>query len=160
MFVIEDVLSLAVQLESNGERVYRQALDVIQEKRVAQLVNWMADEEKRHAQWFSQLMEKWAADSENPFTQDIGQSMLSGMLGRQSFSLKEVDFGAMKDEEELLTIFIEFEEDTILFYEMLAPFLREEKVKGQLARIIEEEQEHIRQIRSHLKQLHTGSVSL
>lgn len=125
---------------------------------MAELVSWMADEEKRHAQWFSELKEKWVADSENPFSEEIGQSMLSDMLGRQSFSLKEVDFSAIKDEQELLSIFIEFEEDTILFYEMLMPFIQEDTVKGQLTRIIEEEQEHIRRITSHLQQLHTGTV--
>lgn len=160
MFIIDDVLSLAEQLERNGERVYRQALGVIQAKHVAELVSWMADEEKRHAQWFCELKQKWVADSENPFTQEIGQSMLSDMLGRQSFSLKQVDFSAIKDEQELLTIFIEFEEDTILFYEMLAPFIQEDTVKEKLACIIEEEQEHIRRITSHLQQLHTGTVPL
>ena len=160
MFIIDDVLSLAIQLERNGERVYRQALDVIQEKSVAELVSWMADEENRHAQWFSELKEKWGTYSENPFSQDIGQSMLSDMLGRQSFSLKEVDFSTIKDEQELLAIFIEFEEDTILFYEMLEPFIQEDKVKSQLVSIIEEEREHIHRIESHLQKLSTGTVSL
>jgi rubrerythrin len=160
MFIIDDVLSLAVQLEQNGERVYRRALDVIQEKSVAELVSWMAEEEKRHAQWFSDLKTKWAADSENPFTQDIGQSMLSDMLGRQSFSLKEVDFGAITDEQELLAVFIEFEEDTILFYQMLVPFIQEDAVKDRLALIIDEEREHIRRISSHLQRMNTGTVSL
>lgn len=160
MFTIEEILNLAEQLEKNGENVYRQALSLIREKEVAELVRWMADEENRHAQWFSQLKAKWASESQNPLKQEVEQSMLADMLGRQSFSLKEVDFKTIKDERALLAVFIEFEEDTILFYEMLEPFVQDDLVKIQLDRIIEEEHEHIRRITEHLRQLETASRGL
>ena len=47
----------------------------------------------------------------------------------------------------MIYIFIEFEKDSILFYEMLLPFIRDEDTLAQLYKIIAEEKNHIDQLR-------------
>lgn len=64
----------------------------------------------------------------------------------KTFSLADVDFSRVKNSKELVDIFIEFENDTILFYEMLKTFLVDEKTIEHLEKIIQEEASHIQKI--------------
>ena len=49
----------------------------------------------------------------------------------------------MRDVEALLQLCIEFEKDTILFYEMIGSFIEDTKTSEKLDDIIEEENRHI-----------------
>ena len=49
----------------------------------------------------------------------------------------------MADVDELIAIFIEFEKDTILFYEILEPFIEDDRTLADLKKIIAEENNHI-----------------
>jgi len=68
------------------------------------------------------------------------------MIGEQSFSLKQVDFAALPDIDALIDVLVEFEKDTILFYEMLSGFIQEPEVLTRLQTIIAEEKRHITQL--------------
>ena len=61
--------------------------------------------------------------------------------------LIEVDFSQIDRIDDLIDIFIEFEEDGILFYEMLLPFIQDQETMAQLNKIITEEKNHIEQLR-------------
>ena len=69
--------------------------------------------------------------------------LIDDIIGKQTFSLADVDFSQVKNSEHLIDIFIEFEKDTILFYEMLKTFLVDEKTIDHLEKIIQEESLHI-----------------
>jgi len=71
-------------------------------------------------------------------------------VGEQSFSLREVDFSAIKGARELIEVFIEFERDTILFYEMLESFIIDEEIGKKLNRIMDEEKVHISKLQELL----------
>ncbi len=77
----------------------------------------------------------------------MGREFINGILGEQSFSLKEVDFSQIDRINDLIDIFIEFEEGGILFYEMLQPFIQDQETLVQLNKIIAEEKNHIEQLR-------------
>ena len=49
----------------------------------------------------------------------------------------------MRDVEALLQLCIEFEKDTILFYEMIGSFIEDNETSEKLDEIIEEENRHI-----------------
>ena len=67
MFLIHEILDLAIRLEKNGESVYRNAVDKASKPELVSLLEWMADEEVKHASWFSNLKQKVVTDSINPF---------------------------------------------------------------------------------------------
>ena len=69
------------------------------------------------------------------------------MLGDKNFSLKEVDFTSIENREDLVDVFIEFEKDSIIFYEVLKPFVEDPVAREFLQKIIGEEKRHI----EHLK---------
>jgi rubrerythrin len=81
---------------------------------------------------------------ENPFLDEMNTSMLKDILGSQTFSLKEADVSKLRSVEELVALAIEFEKDTILFYEMIGSFMTDEEASRELKEIIEEEERHVR----------------
>ncbi|MEJ2025179.1 MAG: ferritin family protein, partial [Deltaproteobacteria bacterium] len=73
------------------------------------------------------------------------------VLGDEAFTLKDADFSRMEDIIDLLSLALEFEKDTILFYEMLAAFIDDGQLQQQLEQIIEEEQRHVGKLEQFLE---------
>ncbi len=151
MFEIGEILDLAIRLEKNGEAEYRKAMGLVSDPRLAEMLEWMADEEVRHRRWFEDLKRSLSTGGRNPFVEEMGRNLFGNLVGTQSFSLREVDFEAIESGEELLAVFVEFEKDTAIFYEMIEPFVEEGPTRDQLRTIIAEEKRHVDQIRSYLE---------
>ncbi|MBI5577623.1 MAG: ferritin family protein [Deltaproteobacteria bacterium] len=147
MFEIKEILELAIRLEKNGEATYRKAMASSSDGPMKALLQWMADEEVSHREWFAALKSDLDKGAKNPFFEEMGRQVLKELVGGQSFSLKEVDFSKVGSTRELISIFIEFEQDTVLFYELIAPFIEDEETRGHLQRILAEENRHIDRLR-------------
>ena len=150
MFSVREILDLAIQLEKNGESVYRDAVDKVTGPELVSLLNWMADEEARHMRWFSEVKKKFEIQSINPFMEEMGQKVFGGILGEKSFSHRDVDFSGVDRPDDLIGIFIEFEKDTILFYETLIPFIEDNDTLENITKIIAEENTHIKKLQEFL----------
>jgi rubrerythrin len=61
-----------------------------------------------------------------------------------------VDFTRVDRSDDLIGIFIEFEKDTILFYETLIPFIEDNDTLENIAKIIAEENNHIKKLQDFL----------
>jgi rubrerythrin len=151
VFEIKEILELAIRLEKNGEATYRKAMASCSDESINALLQWMADEEVNHREWFAALKADLDGGVKNPFIEEMGRQVFKDLVGGQSFSLKEVDFSKVGSTHELIPIFIEFEQDTVLFYELIAPFIEDEKTRGHLQRIIAEENRHIERLREFKK---------
>lgn len=150
MFSVKEILDLAIQLEKNGESVYRNAVDKVTEPELVSLLIWMADEEVRHRRWFSEVKKNFETLSINPFMEEMSRQVFGGMLGDKSFSHREVDFSKVESLDDLIGIFIEFEKDTVLFYETLIPFIEDNDTLEYLKKIIDEENTHIKKLQDFL----------
>ncbi len=150
MFSIQEILDLAIRLENNGESVYRQAVDEISEPELVSLLQWMADEEVKHARWFAELKQKLKTHSANLFMAEMSREVFADFLGEKSFSHQDVDFSKIDQVGDLVAVFIEFERDTILFYETLKPFIEDTDTLSHLDKIIAEENEHIEELHQFL----------
>ncbi len=151
MFSISDILDLAIKIEQNGEKVYRNAQMQASNPKTAELLAWLADQEKEHAQWFSALKKKYLQILDNPIKAEMNRAILGEIIGKRTFSLKEEDLLKMNDLNEILLLSIEFEKDTVLFYEMMQAFLQEESDQTHLVLIIAEEKSHIQQLQEMLE---------
>jgi rubrerythrin len=151
VFEIKEILELAIRLEKNGEATYRKAMASSSDESMSALLLWMAGEEVRHQEWFAALKSDLDNGVKNPFIEEMGRQVFKDLVGGQSFSLKEVDFSKVSSPHELISIFIEFEQDTVLFYELIAPFVEDEETRGHLQRIIVEENRHIDRLREFKK---------
>jgi len=151
MFTIKEILDITIRIEKNGEAVYRHAVEKISNPTLVSLLEWMADEEVKHAKWFSNLLQELETPSKNPFIEDMSHELLNDIIGGQSFSLKDVDFSQIENINDLIDIFIEFESDSILFYEMLQVLIQNDDTLTQLHKIITEEKNHIQQLQEFME---------
>jgi rubrerythrin len=143
MFTAKEILAIAVKIEQNGEAVYRQAIQDLVNPDMAERLTWMADEEARHAEWFLKLQSDLHTHSKNIAVDKMNSDILQNIIGKQSFTLQDIDFPSVDDMRDLINIFIEFEKDGILFYEMLRTFVKDRDVLESLDQIIAEEYHHI-----------------
>lgn len=150
MFTLNDILDLAIRLEKNGEAVYRNACDHTGDPSLNQLLTLTAEEEVKHAQWFSNLKRNIQTGDDHHIMKEMNDALIDEYVGDQSFSLKEVDFSKIKTNNEMISVFIEFEKDTILFYEMLQSFIEDKETAKALDRIIGEEKQHIEKFKDKL----------
>ncbi len=146
MFSLKDICDVAIQIEKNGERVYRNAQAKAEDENIKEVLGWMADEEKKHSQWFRKLAESVDIPVEHPQIEEMGKNLLKDSVGDQSFSLNETDLSQAADLHQVIHQSIEFERDTIIFYEMLREFIEDKTILWQLEKIIEEEKSHINKL--------------
>lgn len=146
MFNLSDIRDIAIQIERNGENTYRCASRNATDPEVAHLLRSMAGEEKEHLQWFEKLEVAPLSGRGDPQVAEMGRELLQNIMDRQTFSLDEDRLAQAADIYDVLRQSREFENDTILFYEMLRDFLDDSITAKQLDRIIEEERAHIHQL--------------
>jgi rubrerythrin len=151
VFETKEILDLAIRLEKNGEAAYRKAIQTTSDEELRAMLDWMAGEEASHGQWFSKLKTALGQGSSNPFREEMSRQLIEDMVGGQTFSLKEVDFSKVTGLGDLISIFIEFEKDTVLFYEMIAPFVEHGETRSHLESIIAEEHRHIERLKQFLE---------
>jgi rubrerythrin len=150
MFTLNDIINLAIRIEKNGEETYRKAQKEVSNPSLASTLKWLAEDEVEHEKWFTRLREKAATVAEDPRLEEMGKAILEGVLGDQSFSIKDADFSKIEDVNSLLELSVEFEKDTILFYEMLGTFIDDKETLNQLDKIIEEEKSHVQLLEEFL----------
>lgn len=151
MFTLSEIIDLAIRIEKNGENAYRKAQEEVSNPSLASMLQWLAEEEVEHEKWFTQLKEKAATLAEDPKLEEMGKAILQGVLGDQTFSIKDADFSKTEDINSLLELSVEFEKDTVLFYEMLSAFIDDEETLSQLDKIIEEEKRHVQLLEEFLE---------
>jgi rubrerythrin len=150
MFSIKEVFDMAIRLEKNGEATYRNAAKNMPDPSLIHLLEWMAEEEIKHAEWF--LNHQLEADllPSNPVADEMSRELFKDLLGGRNFSLDDVDFSSIEQVNSMVETFIEFEKDTILFYQMLETFLQNEQTQKELKKIIEEEERHVESLQAFI----------
>ena len=146
MFSANEILDMAIKLEKNGAAVYRDAIENVSNPELITLLEWMADEEVKHADWFAELKLKFDQKSVNPFMEKMSRELFSDLLGDKNFFLKDVDFSSVSEIGDLIAIFIEFEKDSVRFYQVLEPFIGDPVSLESLKKIIDEENCHIKRL--------------
>ncbi len=158
MFTMDDLLEIAIKMEKNGESVYNNAIKKITNKDLKPLLAWMANEEASHAKWFAEQKNNLSLEMDEAHLKEMVPQALQDMMGDKTLSLNEVNFSKIKKGSQLLETFIGFENDTILFYELLEMFVEEDKVLNGLKKIILEEKKHIETLETMMTSLTDDSL--
>jgi rubrerythrin len=146
IFTLTDIRTIAVQIEQNGEETYRRAALQTSDPKLAHMLNWLADEEKHHGKLFASIViEKTRTPGEDEL-EAMGRSLLQDIVRSQTFSLDQERLKQTTCLEDLLSQSIEFETDTIEFYQFFVGFFDDQETIAQLNAIIEQEREHVRQL--------------
>lgn len=151
MFSIYDIIDLAIQIEQNGEIVYRKAQACARKASLVKLLGWLADQEKEHAEWFQNLRATLPESNANPIKDEMSRAFLGDILGKQTFSLTQEEIAKMDDAASIVALSLEFEKDTILFYEMMRTLLASEAERQKIDTIIAEEKAHIQTLQKLLE---------
>lgn len=149
MFSAAEIVDLAVQIERNGENVCRELAGKTVDPELKLLLEWMAEQEAQHILWFSDLRRTIRTEGDFSRLEQFGKALLGDILGDQSFSLRDAEFSNIQSIKKLLSLLTEFEQDTILFYEMLRTALTDKSTLSLLDKIIDEENRHIAQVRNY-----------
>ncbi len=146
MFSLTDIYNIAVQIERNGEKDYREAAGNTADEKLKNLYLELARQETEHAAWFTKMAENPECrerEFEDAQLQKLSKDVLQKMVKDSSFLREEHDFSAVESFEEAVDTAIESENDTIIFYQFLYDLVEEEEVRKGLEKIIAEEQNHI-----------------
>ena len=146
MFTVADIREIAVQIEKNGEAAYRKAAELITDSTVSDIFIWMAEDEKRHAEFFSKIESAEQITDEQIELEKMGRQLLQEMVADQTFSLDGEMLLKTSDFEEAVTQAQLFEQDTIMFYEFLLNLVSDDEARQQLEQVIEEEKRHVEQL--------------
>ena len=151
MFTLGEIIDLAIRIEKNGESTYRKAQKEVSSSKVSAMLEWLADDEAKHEKWFTELRENVDEKIEDPILEKMGKEILQSVLGDHTFSMNEVDFSSLDNIKGLLEVSLEFEKDTLIFYEMIKGFIEDENVLSGIDKIIEEENSHVKNLEEFLK---------
>lgn len=147
MFTVGEIIDIAIQIEENGESFYRQALKHTFDPTLESLLQWLADEELRHREYFLRMRASMSTGAEDRLAEQVSGAILQNAVGEHAFSLEEVDFSSIKDEGMLIETALGFERDSIMFYEMIQSFVSDPVILGHADEIIEEERKHTELLR-------------
>jgi rubrerythrin len=151
MFTLNDIIDLAVRIEQNGEKAYRKAMTEVLDPLLSSTLDRLAKDEAEHVKWFESFKARVHPSGIDPALEEMGKTMLQGILGDRAFSISEADFSRIQNAKALLEMSIEFEMDTILFYEMISAFIEDDETIKGLTEIIDEENRHIGLLRDALE---------
>ena len=151
MFTLSDIFEMALQIEKNGESTYRRAQRKTSDPSLADLFALLADEELEHQRWFTEFKGRVGTKPVDQNLEAIGRELFQSILGEKAFSLDEVDLSQVADIRTVMRISAEFEQDTVVFYEMLEPFVEEPQCREDLRVIIQEEKRHVRDLQERLE---------
>jgi rubrerythrin len=153
MFTMDDLLEIAIKMEENAGDVYIRAAEKINHKELKSMLKWMASQETSHVLWFADLKTKFSLEIDEADLKEMAPQVLQDMIGEKTLSLENVNFNKIKTVSKLLETFIYFENDTIMFYELLKMFIQDEKVLNGLKQIIIEEKKHIKELKTIMSSL-------
>ncbi len=148
MFSIDDILDLAVQIEKNGEKLLRAATDKTSNPELNAMFKWLADEEVQHAKSFSTLKPTLRTGIDTTELEAMGRDLLRDILGEQTFSLSDIELSKIENAAGLIRRMIEFENDTVLFYEMIRSVVSDPSTTRVLDEIISQEKQHAETLKS------------
>jgi rubrerythrin len=143
MFTLSDIRDIAIQIERNGEETYQRASEAVVDSKIAVILRWLAQEERRHAEFFASLAPTEPLSAEQSEAEAMGRSLLQSMVRDKTFSLDQQSLNSVESLAEMFSQARGFEQDTVLFYEFLKDIVDDHEVKQQLDIIIREENRHV-----------------
>ena len=153
MFTIHDLYDIAIKMEKNGKTLYLESAAEAAQRDLKAMLKWMADEEAAHGKWFLDQKQQTPYTIEEKRLKEMLPDVLQDMMGVHTLNLEDINFSSIEDVKELVRTFIEFEQETIMFYETLGIFIEDENAQKGIDTIVAEEKRHVDKLQDMLKAL-------
>ncbi len=158
-FNADEVFTIAVDIEKNGEKFYRRAAELATDASARKLLTELADWEQSHIRIFSELHGELKDLNEDSFSWDpYGEveKYLQTVADGQVFT-SEWDIAKVAEDSSSIREILEFalgrEKDAVVFYTSLDMVVPNDIVGEKIDAIVREEISHVRLITEKLSQL-------
>ena len=148
-FNADEVFEMAIEIERNGAKFYRQAAEKAADADTKKFMLDMAVMEDGHEDIFKDMRGKLTADAKLPVTYDPDnqaamylQTMADGKGYEGKISL-DIPLSGDESMEEIINIAIGAERNSVVFYVGLKSLIKTETSRAQVDKIIAEEMGHI-----------------
>ena len=147
-FNIDEVLAMAQQIERNGADFYRQAVDVVSEADVKELLSKLAEWEVGHEKLFSRIRSELADKQSSPTVDPDSEAEYylrfmgdEHVFGPGSEPAKVL--AGCHGSDDIIGVALAFEKDTILFFVAMKNAMPSSDMVPHVERLIREEFGHI-----------------
>ncbi len=155
-FNADEIFSMAVQIERNGQAFYQKAADMQKDEATRDYFLNLVDMEKEHVATFQKMKEQFSDAGESMDLYDEAGAYLAAMAdGYKVEGSPRVTAALTGNEtiEEVLRLAIGLEKDAVLFYLGMKDVVPETLGKDKVDFIIEEEKQHLVMLTAELKKL-------
>jgi len=147
-FNADDILAMAEQIERNGAAFYRRAAEISTDDSVKKRLEQLAEWEGGHESLFSKMRENLKGREAEPTTFDPNGDAahyLTEMANRHVFRSGDVTrmLTGKETPEQVLDIAIDFERDSILFFQGVETLVPAWLGKDKVHALVEEEMGHV-----------------
>lgn len=150
-----DIIRIALEVEQTGMHSYREMKQATQDQELNKLLGYLEKEEEDHISIFSKMfkdIEINPATMPEPSPED--QAYLDSIMKSTVFEGSQAGIKRAKETKtpiDILKLSLQFERDSMLFWTRLFKMVRETD-RPLIQRLIEQEDKHVRDIESLLKQ--------
>lgn len=152
------IFQMAIRMEEKGSEFYRRAADNAPDEELARILRDLAVMEDQHAATFLQMMKDAPEEPEEGSVGPDKTAYIESMVDDFVFDLDSEDEAALfkAPKEHVLRAAIGKEKESIVFYNFLMEFARDEKGRVEIKNIISEELKHITTLRMALGMENAG----
>lgn len=141
-----ELIEMAVQVERAGEKFYRGSASKVQGAAAKDLLGSLANDERRHAQVFLQLLAKGAREETRGITPEEARPYIESLVATSVLKyLVEGKVPSLVTTGDILDFALGFEKETLLFYYSIRDYLSSAAVTV-VDRVILEEKDHVQRI--------------
>ncbi len=152
-FSAEETLKIAVQIEENGKQFYEQMVSGSEDEEIIEVFQDLAEQEAEHKKTFQEMLgeteEETGEDINSLLYGKLENSYLNALADSKIFTPANENVQAAKrvdNRDELITIAISLEKDTILYYYEILEAATSTEDQGSIKDVIEEEKSHVKRL--------------
>ncbi len=155
-FNADEIFEMAIEIEHNGAKFYRQAADKASDATIKKFLQDMAMMEDGHESIFKEMRSKLAANAKEPVTYDPDDQAalyLQTMANSKGYEGKvslDAELTGNESMDEVLKVAIGAERNSVVFYVGLKSLITSEASRAQVDKIIAEEMGHIAALQEKL----------
>jgi len=143
----EEVFEIAAQIERNGKDFYKKASSIAVKPEIKAMLEKFAQMEEKHEKTFLEMKALFVGETESlvPDTDSQALSYIRAMAEGQIFTTDNPAELISNETsiEEILSIALKIEKDSVVYYTSIKKMLKTEKEKNKIELLINEELGHI-----------------
>lgn len=152
-FSAEETLKIAIEIEKNGREFYEGMLEETDDQKINEVFRDLADQEVKHRETFEEMLgdveTEEGPDLNSLLYGELEDSYLSALADSKVFTPANENIEEAREannRDELLSIAISLEKDTILYYYEILQNAKSSDDQDLIMDVIDEEKSHVKRL--------------